>query len=284
MIMAGKLYVCATPIGNLEDITLRCLRILKEADIIAAEDTRNTIKLLNSYDIKTPLTSYHKFNEEEKGQKLLAELEGGKNIALVSDAGMPGISDPGEVLINMCYDAGVEVVIIPGASAGISALVLSGIGGRSFIFEGFLPSNKHMRREVLERLREETRTVILYEAPHHLKDTLKELYNFVGDREAAAIRELTKKHEEVKRMELSRLIAYYDENEPRGEFVIVLKGADPAILKQERIKAAEELTIEQRYEQLLEQGLDRKAAMKQCAKERGISKKEVYASLVSHTE
>lgn len=282
--MAGKLYVCATPIGNLEDITLRCLEVLKSVDMIAAEDTRNTVKLLNSYNIKTPLTSYHKFNEESKGRRLMEELEGGADIALVSDAGMPGISDPGEVLINMCHEAGIDVVVVPGASACITALVLSGIGGRSFIFEGFLPLDRHMRREVLDRLKEETRTVIFYEAPHHLKETLRELYRSVGDREAAAVRELTKKHEEIKRMKLSRLIDYFDENEPRGEFVIVLKGADHAEIKRERIKAAESIPIEQHYADLIEKGLDRKAAMKQCAKERGISKKEVYAELVSHNK
>ncbi len=203
--MAGKLYVCGTPIGNLEDMTLRGLRILKEADLIAAEDTRNTIKILNSYDIKTPLTSYHKFNEEEKGRKLIEKLKEGAQIALVSDAGMPGISDPGEVLINMCIDEGIDVTVVPGPTAVVSALVLSGISGRSFVFEGFLPSNKRMRREVLNRLKTETRTTVFYEAPHHLTDTLEELYSAAGNRKAAAVREITKKHEEVLRLSLREL-------------------------------------------------------------------------------
>ncbi|MCD8090567.1 MAG: 16S rRNA (cytidine(1402)-2'-O)-methyltransferase [Clostridiales bacterium] len=272
--MAGKLYICGTPIGNMEDMTLRGLRILKEADLIAAEDTRNTIKILNSYDIKTPLTSYHKFNEEEKGKKLVEKLKEGANIALVSDAGMPGISDPGEVLINMCITEGIEVTVVPGPTAFVSALVLSGIGSRSFVFEGFLPSNKHMRREVLNRLKTETRTTVFYEAPHHLADTLKEMYEAAGDRPAAAVREITKKHEEAVRLSLKELSEYFRENAPKGEFVIVIGG----ISKTEEKSSV--LTVKEQFELFLEQGFERKEAMKLCAKERGVSKKEIYAELL----
>ncbi|MCD7906000.1 MAG: 16S rRNA (cytidine(1402)-2'-O)-methyltransferase [Clostridiales bacterium] len=272
--MAGKLYICGTPIGNLEDISLRALRILKEADLIAAEDTRNTVKLLNSYDIKTPLTSYHKFNEEEKGKKLIEKLKAGANIALVSDAGMPGISDPGEVLINMCIDEGIEVSVVPGPMAFVSALVLSGIGSRSFVFEGFLPSNKHMRKEVLKRLETEMRTTVFYEAPHHLTDTLKEIYAAAGNRKAAAVREITKKHEEALRTELRELIDYFEENPPRGEFVIIIGG------REEKDKPEISLTVKEQFELFLKQGYDRKEAMKLCAKERGVSKKVIYAELL----
>ncbi|MCD8214167.1 MAG: 16S rRNA (cytidine(1402)-2'-O)-methyltransferase [Clostridiales bacterium] len=272
--MAGKLYICGTPIGNLEDISLRALRILKEADLIAAEDTRNTVKLLNSYDIKTPLTSYHKFNEEEKGKKLIEKLKAGANIALVSDAGMPGISDPGEVLINMCIDEGIEVSVVPGPTAFVSALVLSGIGSRSFVFEGFLPSNKHMRKEVLKRLETEMRTTVFYEAPHHLTDTLKEIYAAAGNRKAAAVREITKKHEEALRTELRELIDYFEENPPRGEFVIIIGG------REEKDKPEIFLTVKEQFELFLKQGYDRKEAMKLCAKERGVSKKVIYAELL----
>lgn len=272
--MAGKLYICGTPIGNLEDISLRASRILKEADLIAAEDTRNTVKLLNSYDIKTPLTSYHKFNEEEKGKKLIEKLKAGANIALVSDAGMPGISDPGEVLINMCIDEGIEVSVVPGPTAFVSALVLSGIGSRSFVFEGFLPSNKHMRKEVLKRLETEMRTTVFYEAPHHLTDTLKEIYAAAGNRKAAAVREITKKHEEALRTELRELIDYFEENPPRGEFVIIIGG------REEKDKPEISLTVKEQFELFLKQGYDRKEAMKLCAKERGVSKKVIYAELL----
>lgn len=276
--MAGKLYICGTPIGNMEDMTLRGLRILKEADIIAAEDTRNTIKILNSYDIKTPLTSYHKFNEEEKSKKLIEEISAGKTVALVSDAGMPGISDPGEVLINLCYDAGIEVSIVPGATAGVSALVLSGIGARSFVFEGFLPSNKKKRKEVLKRLKNETRTVVFYEAPHHLKSTLNEIYEYTGEREAAVVREITKKHEQVIRKNLSELCRYYEENEPKGEFVILIKGA--GYEKAEALACDfENLGIEEHYALLIENGMERKEAIKACALMRGLSRKQVYNDL-----
>lgn len=278
--MAGRLFVCGTPIGNLEDMTIRGLRILKEADIIAAEDTRNTVKLLNSFNIKTKLTAYHKFNEEEKGRQLVEEMLNGKNVALVSDAGMPGISDPGEELINLCRQNGVEVTAAPGPTAVITALVLSGIGGRSFVFEGFLPSNRRMRNIVLERLETETRTSIFYEAPHHLKETLKELYRAAGNREAAAVREITKKHEEVIRMGLKELAEYYETNEPRGEFVIVIGGADFEEIKDRRFAEFKEISIEEHYAGYIEQGMDRKEAMKAVAKDRGISKKEVYDKLV----
>ncbi len=275
--MAGKLYICGTPIGNMEDITLRALRILKEADIIAAEDTRNTMKILNSYDIKTRLTSYHKFNENEKGQKLVTEMLDGKNVALVSDAGMPGISDPGEILINLCRDAGIEVTVVPGPTAAVSALVLSGIGGRSFVFEGFLPENKRKRRDVLEKLKSETRTTVFYEAPHHLADTLEEIFGCIGNREAAVVRELTKKYEEVKRGELGELVGFYRENTPRGEFVILIKGGNGEKPSSDKF---ETLGIKEHYNMLIENGYERKEAIKKCAAERGISRRQVYNELI----
>lgn len=272
--MSGKLFVCGTPIGNLEDVTLRVLRVLKECDLIAAEDTRNTVKLLNYFEIKTPLTSYHKFNEEEKGAKLVEKILSGDNVALVSDAGMPGISDPGAVLINMCRKAGAEVCIVPGPTAVVSALVLSGMECRSFVFEGFLPANKHMRRTVLERLKTEKRTTVFYEAPHHLRETLKEIFKACGDREAAAVREITKKHEETVRTDLGKLINYFEENEPRGEFVLIIGGA------KEEEAAESELSMAERVLQLVNEGIDKKEAMKICAKERGVSKKTVYAEVL----
>lgn len=275
--MCGKLYICGTPIGNLEDMTLRCLRVLKECDLIAAEDTRNTLKLLNYFEIKTPMTSYHKFNEEEKGEKLVERILSGENIALVSDAGMPGISDPGAVVINMCRKAGVEVCVVPGPTAVISALVLSGMEGRSFAFEGFLPANKHMKKAVLERLKNEKRTTVFYEAPHHLRETLAEIYKTCGDREAAAVREITKKHEETLRMGLKELIDYFEENEPRGEFVLIIGGA-----KEEETQT--DLSAAERVAQLMDEGFEKKEAMKICAKERGVSKKVIYAEILKEKE
>ncbi len=277
--MTGTLYVCGTPIGNIEDITLRVLRVLKEVDIIAAEDTRQSVKLLNYYDIKTPLTSYHEHNKEAKGPRLIAQLKEGKNIALVTDAGMPGISDPGEDLIAKCYEENVPVTIVPGATAVITALVLSGLSARSYVFEGFLPSNKKQRREIIDRFVNETRTVVLYEAPHHLVDTLEQLCTVMGDRYCAAVRELTKKHETVNRGTIQQLLNYFRENEPKGEFVLVISGKSQQELRSMELAAFDEITIEQHYNRYINEGMDSKAAMKQVAKDRGIGKRDVYREL-----
>lgn len=277
--MNGTLYVCGTPIGNLEDITFRCINTLKNADIIAAEDTRQTVKLLNHYEIKTPLTSYHEHNKDVKGPRLINELKSGKNIALVSDAGMPGISDPGEDLIKLCYEEGVPVTIVPGPTAVITAVVLSGIGARSYCFEGFLPSGKKQRKDILERLSKETRTMVLYEAPHHLKATLAELYAVLGNREIAVVKELTKKHENVNKGMFEDIIAYYNENEPKGEFVIVIQGLDISEINEEKKASFESMSIEEHLDLYLKQGMDNKSAMKQVAKDRGVGKREIYSYL-----
>ena len=282
--MYGILYVCGTPIGNMEDITLRVLRILKEVDIIAAEDTRQSVKLLNFYDIKTPLTSYHEHNKDSKGPKLIEMLKDGKNIAVVTDAGMPGISDPGEDLIAQCYDENIPVTVVPAATAVITALVLSGLSTRSYVFEGFLPFNKKQRREIIDKLKNETRTIVLYEAPHHLIATLEELCAVMGDRYTAVVRELTKKHETVNRDTLDNLLEYFKQNEPKGEFVIVISGKNRDELRSEEIASFEEMTIKQHYEKYIAEGMDSKTAMKQVAKDRGIGKRDVYKELNSEGE
>ena len=275
--MTGTLYICGTPIGNIEDITLRVLRTLKECDLIAAEDTRQSVKLLNHYDIKTPLTSYHEHNKAEKGQKLLARLLEGKNIALVTDAGMPGISDPGEDMIRLCHENGVPVTVVPGATAAVTALVLSGLSSRSYVFEGFLPSGKNARKQVLEGLKNQTATIILYEAPHHLKNTLKELADTLGSRPAACVKELTKRYENVNRLPLDELAAYYEQNEPKGEFVIVIEGREYRDIEEEKQAEAAQMTIEQHFKMYIDKGMDEKSAMKAVAKDRGIGKREVYS-------
>ena len=275
--MTGTLFICGTPIGNIEDITLRCLRTLKECDLIAAEDTRQSVKLLNHYDIKTPLTSYHEHNKAEKGPKLLARLLEGKNIALVTDAGMPGISDPGEDMIRLCHENGVPVTVVPGATAAVTALVLSGLSSRSYVFEGFLPSGKNARKQVLEGLKNQTATIILYEAPHHLKNTLKELADTLGSRPAACVKELTKRYENVNRLPLDELAAYYEQNEPKGEFVIVIEGREYRDIEEEKQAEAAQMTIEQHFKMYIDKGMDEKSAMKAVAKDRGIGKREVYS-------
>lgn len=275
----GTLFVCGTPIGNMEDITLRVLRTLKEVDLIAAEDTRQSVKLLNYYNIKTPLTSYHEHNKAEKGPQLVAQLKAGKNVAIVTDAGMPGISDPGEDLISLCHGEGIPVTVVPGATAVITALVLSGLPTRSYIFEGFLPSNKKQRREIIARLADETRTVVIYEAPHHLVDTLEELSEALGAREAAAVRELTKKHETLNRGILSELKEYFTLNEPKGEFVLVIQGKSIQELKEQTLAGFEQMSIEEHYQSYIDKGMDSKSAMKAVAKDRGISKSEVYKAV-----
>lgn len=275
----GILYVCGTPIGNMEDITLRALRIFKEADLIAAEDTRQTVKLLNRYNIKTPLTSYHEHNKAAKGKAIVSMLKEGKNIALVSDAGMPGISDPGEDLIALCYEEGIAVTAVPGPTAVATAAVLSGIPTRSFVFEGFLPANKKQRSEVISRIEGETRTVVLYEAPHHLTDTLGQLCKTMADRPAAAVRELTKKHETVNRGTLSELLEYFAQNEPKGEFVLVIGGKSAAEAEREKIAGFEKMTVQEHYRCCLESGMEPKEAMKQVARDRGVGKREIYKTL-----
>ena len=278
--MSGKLYLCATPIGNLEDMTYRVVRTLKEVDLIAAEDTRNSIKLLNHFEIKTPMTSYHEYNKIDKGHYLVGQLLEGKNIALITDAGTPGISDPGEQLVAMCYEAGIEVTSLPGAAACITALTLSGLSTRRFAFEAFLPSDKKEKKKVLQELVNETRTLILYEAPHRLVRTLEELYQVRGDRRITVCRELTKKHETAFRTTLSQALEWYTQNEPKGECVLVVEGKDRKELEQEEQKKWEEMSLEEHMEYYVQQGIDRKEAMKKVAKDRGISKRDVYQELL----
>lgn len=278
--MAGKLYLCATPIGNLEDITFRVLRTLKEVDLIAAEDTRNSIKLLNHFEIKTPMTSYHEYNKIEKAYQLVDKMREGKNIALITDAGTPGISDPGEDLVRICYEEGIEVTSLPGAAACVTALTMSGLPTRRFAFEAFLPRDKKERALVLEQLKNETRTIILYEAPHHLVKTLEELKEVLGNRKIAVCRELTKRYEEKLLSTISDMLDFYKENEPRGEYVLVLEGKSFAELAEEEKKSWEAMTLEEHMAVYEEQGVDRKEAMKLVAKDRGISKRDVYQALL----
>lgn len=276
----GTLYLCATPIGNLEDMTFRVIRTLKEVDMIAAEDTRNSIKLLNHFEIKTPMTSYHEYNKIEKGHKLVQMLLEGKNLALITDAGTPGISDPGEELVQMCYEAGVPVTSLPGAAACITALTLSGLSTRRFAFEAFLPSDKKERQQVLEELKNDTRTVICYEAPHRLVKTLKELLEALGDRRITICRELTKKHETVFATKIEDALAYYDVQEPKGECVMVIEGKSREEIRSEEKARWEEMSMEEHMELYLGQGMDKKSAMKQVAKDRGIGKRDVYQALL----
>ena len=278
--MSGKLYLCATPIGNLEDITLRVLRTLKEVDLIAAEDTRNSIKLLNHFDIKTPMTSYHEYNKIDKAYTLIEKMQSGMNIALITDAGTPGISDPGEELAAMCYEAGIEVTSLPGPAACITALTLSGLPTRRFAFEAFLPSDKKERKAVLEELKNETRTIILYEAPHHLVGTLEELKEALGDRQVTLCRELTKKHETAFHNTLQGLLDYYREQKPLGECVLVIRGKSREELKQESQASWEEISIEEHMTIYENQGMPRKEAMKQVAKDRGVTKRDIYQALL----
>ena len=280
--MSGMLYLCATPIGNLEDITYRVLRILKEVDLIAAEDTRNSIKLLNHFEIKTPMTSYHEYNKFDKGRYLVEKMLEGKNIALITDAGTPGISDPGEELVAMCYEAGIQVTSLPGAAACITALTLSGLPTRRFAFEAFLPSDKKERAVVLEELKQETRTMILYEAPHRLVKTLEELLEKLGDRKISLCRELTKKHETVFRGSLLEAFSWYKENPPKGECVMVLAGRSREEIEQEARQKWEDMPLEEHMEYYMSQGIDKKEAMKLVAKDRGISKRDVYQALLKN--
>ena len=278
--MAGKLYLCATPIGNLEDITFRVLRTLKEVDLIAAEDTRNSIKLLNHFEIKTPMTSYHEYNKIDKAYQLVDKMREGKNIALITDAGTPGISDPGEDLVRICYEEGIEVTSLPGAAACVTALTMSGLATRRFAFEAFLPRDKKERAQVLEQLKNETRTIILYEAPHHLVKTLEELQSVLGNRKIAVCRELTKRYEEKMLSTIEDMLHFYKENEPRGEYVLVLEGKSFEELAEEEQKTWEAMTLEEHMAVYENQGIARKEAMKLVAKDRGISKRDVYQALL----
>ncbi|MDD6183750.1 MAG: 16S rRNA (cytidine(1402)-2'-O)-methyltransferase [Lachnospiraceae bacterium] len=278
--MAGKLYLCATPIGNLEDITLRVLRVLEEVDLIAAEDTRNSIKLLNHYEIKTPMTSYHEFNKIEKAYQLVEKLQEGMNIALITDAGTPGISDPGEELVKIAYEAGIEVTSLPGPAACITALTLSGLSTRRFAFEAFLPKDKKERKRILEELQKETRTIILYEAPHHLIKTLEELREALGNRRITLCRELTKKYEEGQRTTIDKVLEYYKDKEPRGEYVLVLEGKTKEEVEEERKKEWEPLSLEEHMQLYEQKGISHKEAMKLVAKDRGVSKRDIYQALL----
>ena len=279
--MSGTLYLCATPIGNLEDMTFRVIRTLKEVDLIAAEDTRNSIKLLNHFEIQTPMTSYHEYNKYEKGRKLVEKLQDGMNIALITDAGTPGISDPGEELVKMCYEAGISVTSLPGAAACITALTLSGLSTRRFAFEAFLPTDKKEKELVLQEIERETRTIIMYEAPHRLLKTLKMLSERLGkERRITVCRELTKRHETAFATTLEEACAYYNEQPPKGECVLVIEGRSREQIAQEEKAQWEEMSIEEHMEHYLSQGMDKKEAMKKVAKDRGISKRDVYQALL----
>lgn len=276
----GMLYLCATPIGNLEDITYRVLRVLSEADLIAAEDTRNSIKLLNHFEIKTPMTSYHEFNKYDKAKVLVDKILGGMDVAVITDAGTPGISDPGEVLVKQCRAAGIRVTSLPGPAACITALTMSGRETRRFAFEAFLPYDKKERTQTLENLRNETRTIIIYEAPHHLKKTLKECREYLGNRNMTVCKELTKRYEQKRKSTLDEMIAYYEENEPRGEYVLIFEGKSLQELKEEKQQEWNQLTVQEHMEHYLEKGMDKKSAMKQVAKDRGVSKRDIYQELL----
>ena len=278
--MPGTLYLCATPIGNLEDMTFRVIRTLKEVDLIAAEDTRNSIKLLNHFEIQTPMTSYHEFNKYEKGRKLVEKLLEGQNIALITDAGTPGISDPGEELVQMCYEAGVPVTSLPGAVACVTALTLSGMSTRRFAFEAFLPTDKKEREAVLQEMESETRTIVMYEAPHRLVKTLKLLAERLGsERKITVCRELTKRHETAFRSTIAEASAYYEVNDPKGECVLVIEGRSREEMRMEAQARWEEMSVEEHMEHYLSQGIEKKDAMKRVAKDRGVPKREIYNQL-----
>ena len=279
--MAGTLYLCATPIGNLDDITFRTVDTLRAVDLIAAEDTRHSRILLDHYGITVPTTSYHEHNKYEKAQILIDKLLQGLDIALVTDAGTPAISDPGEVLVRECAEAGIPVTSLPGPCACITALTVSGLPARRFCFEGFLPQPNKERREVIERLRTETRTMILYEAPHHLRQLLSDLAAaFGGTRRAALCRELTKRYEDISRCTLAEAADFYRENEPRGEYVVVVEGRPADELAAEEAARWEEMSLNEHMELYISRGMSRKDAMKQVAKDRGMSRRDVYQTLL----
>ncbi len=281
--MAGKLYLCATPIGNLDDMTFRVLETLKSVDLIAAEDTRNSIKLLNHFDIHTEMTSYHEYNKYDKAQWLIEKMQNGMNVALITDAGTPAISDPGEVLVAECQKAGITVTSLPGPAACITALTLSGLNTRRFCFEGFLPSqteDKKGRKRILEDLKDESRTIIIYEAPHHLKAALSDLYEALGDRRISVCRELTKKFEEVRPTTISQAITFYETNEPRGEYVLVIEGKSLKQQDEEKKLSFMEMSISDHMKFYEDQGLSQKEAMKKVAADRGVGKREIYQAVL----
>ena len=279
--MSGTLYLCATPIGNLEDMTYRAVRILNEVDLIAAEDTRNSIKLLNHFNIKTPMTSYHEFNKYEKADYLVSKLLEGLNIAEITDAGTPGISDPGEELVKRALDAGISVTAVPGPAAFVDALIISGQSTRRFVFEAFLPTDKKERRAVLESFQKETRTIIMYEAPHRLKKTLTELHEYIGNRKLSICKELTKRYENNFRTTIEEAMEYYEENDPKGEFVLVIEGRSEVELQEEEMQKWDSISLEEHMNIYLNKGMSKKEAMKAVASDRGISKRDVYQQLLN---
>lgn len=278
--MQGKLYLCATPIGNLEDITFRVLQTLKEVDLIAAEDTRHSIKLLNHFEIKTPMTSYHEYNKVDKARYLVDQMRSGVSVALITDAGTPAISDPGEELVRQCYEAGIEVTSLPGPAACITALTLSGLSTRRFAFEAFLPADKKERQRILQELTDETRTIILYEAPHHLVKTIEELLETLGDRRLTLCRELTKKYETAWQTTFSGALECFEKEEPRGEYVLVVEGKNPEEILKEKQQDWQKMSVEEHVAYYEEQGIDHKEAMRLAAKDRGVSKRDIYQSLL----
>lgn len=282
--MAGILYLCATPIGNLEDMTFRVIHTLKEVDLIAAEDTRHSIKLLNHFQIKTKMTSYHEYNRVEKARILVKQLLEGKNIALITDAGTPGISDPGEELVRQCHEAGITVTALPGACALINALIISGQPTRRFCFEAFLPSEKKERKEILERLQEETRTMVIYEAPHRLIKTLEELIEILGDRPMTLCRELTKRHESIMKSSIAEILKYHRENPPKGECVLIIEGKSFQELREETQEEFRKIPLMDHMAKYMDQGYSKKEAMKFVAKDRGVGKREIYQQLLNEKE
>ncbi len=281
---SGKLYLCATPIGNLGDITARVLETLDSVDTIAAEDTRVTRKLLNHFNIEKPLTSYHEHNKYEKADTLIAMMKQGRDIALVTDAGTPAISDPGEVLVRRCHEEGITVTSLPGPAACITALTMSGLPTGRFVFEGFLPYEKKDRLEILNSLGNEIRTIIIYEAPHHLRKTLGDLLEKLGDRRMTICREMTKVFETVTPTTIAEAVSHYEVNEPRGEYVLVIEGRDPGHIAEEKIREWEEMSLEEHMRIYESQGMDRKEAMKRVASGRGVSKRDIYRMLLPENE
>lgn len=278
--MTGKLYLCATPIGNLEDMSYRAVKTLKEADLIAAEDTRHSIKLLNHFEIKTPMTSYHEYNKVDKAKILVEKMLQGVNVALITDAGTPGISDPGEELVAQAAKAGIEISPVPGPAACICALIMSGLGTRRFCFEAFLPADKKERSVVLDELKNETRTIVIHEAPHHLLKTLKELLEILGDRRISICKEITKKYEDVNRTSIAKAVEYYENNPQRGEYVLVIEGRDRKEIEDMKQRQWDDISVKEHFDMYIEKGMDRKEAMKAVAKDRGMGKREVYSMLL----
>ena len=274
--MAGKLYLVPTPIGNLKDITLRALEVLQSVDIIAAEDTRQSLKLLNHFNIRKTLISYHQHNEQGKSENIINQVKEGKNIAIISDAGSPGISDPGSVIVSKCIEQNIAFEVLPGATAITTALVYSGLDTTKFIFRGFLPRENKERKPIIDDLINRSETLIFYEAPHRLLNTLEFLYENIGNRKISMCRELTKLYEEIIRLTLEEAIEYYKQQSPRGEYVLVIEGkSKEAIDKDEKAKW-DMLTIEEHIKRYMDEGLNKKDAMKKVAKDRGISKSEIY--------